>query len=192
MRKIIVSTLVTLDGVIEDPGGFGGSPHGGWAAPYFGEEAVERSLEHLATCDYFLCGRHSYEMFAKAWPDASGPYADRLNGIPKLVASTTLTGDLGWNATALAGDAVTALAELKQQPGGDIMTYGSPTLSASLLRHGLVDELDLLVVPVVVGAGKRLFADGAPRADLKLAGCSELGTGIAVLSYRPGSGDGTA
>ena len=185
MRKIIVSTLVTLDGVVEDPGGFGGSPHGGWAGPYFGEEAAKRSLEHLSTCDYFLCGRHSYELFSKAWPEASGPYADRLNSIPKLVASTTLTGDLGWNATLLAGDPLTTLAELKQEPGGDIMMYGSPALFASLLRQGLVDRLDLLVCPVVVGEGKRLFAPGAPRTELKPAGHSELGTGVTVFSYCP-------
>ncbi|WP_020664807.1 dihydrofolate reductase family protein [Amycolatopsis benzoatilytica] len=185
MRKIIVSTLMTLDGVVEDPGGFGESPYGGWAPAYFGDEAAARSLAHLSTCDYLLCGRRTYELFAKAWPNASGPYADRLNSIPKLVASTTLTGDLDWNATVLEGDAVGALAELKRQRGGDLMLYGSATLSASLLRHGLVDELSVLVFPIVVGAGKRLFADGAPRVELKLVERDELDGGVAGLRYRP-------
>lgn len=186
MRKLIVSTLITLDGVVEDPGGFGSSPHGGWAGPYFGEEAAQRSLSRLAGCDYFLCGRQTYELFAAAWPNASGPYADRLNSMPKLVASRTLTGDLTWNATRLDGDAVPALAELKRQPGRDLIMYGSPTLLQALLRHGLVDELELLIMPVVTGGGKRLFDDGAPRATLELIGRSDLSTGVAVLTYRPG------
>lgn len=185
MRKLIVSTLMTLDGVIDDPGGFTQSTHGGWAGPYFGDEAAQRSLEHLSTCDYFLCGRHTYEMFAKAWPHVTGPYADRLNSIPKLVASTTLTGELSWNATLLEGDAVSALAEIKQQPGGDIMMYGSPTLFHALLRHGLVDELDLMLFPLVIGSGQRLFVDGGSSATLELVGRDELSTGVVVLSYRP-------
>jgi dihydrofolate reductase len=185
LRKIIVSTLVTLDGVIEDPGGMAGTEHGGWAGPYFGEEGAKRALARLQTCDYFLCGRRTYEMFAKAWPNASGPYADKLNSIPKLVASTTLTEPLGWNARLLRGDAMAELDRLRQQDGGDILTYGSVTLMYSLLRHGLVDQLDLMVCPVVIGTGQRLFGDGSPAVQLELAGNTSLASGIAVLSYRP-------
>ena len=185
MRKIIVSTLVTLDNVVEDPGGFGESPHGGWAGPYFNDEAVQRSLDNLLECDYFLCGRHTYELFAKAWPNASGPYADRLNGMPKLVASTTLTGTLAWNATLIEGDVVAELRRIKQQPGSHIMMYGCPTLLRTLMQHNLVDDFNLLVCPVVVGGGRRLFDEGAPHASLTLVGQSRLSTGAAILNYQP-------
>lgn len=185
MRKIIVSTLVTLDGVIEDPGGMAGSENGGWANPYFQEEAGKRSLERLTACDYFLCGRHTYDMFAKAWPNIPGPYADKLNSIPKLVASTTLTGPLTWNATLLAGDTAAELRKIKEQDGRDIVMYGSVTLMHSLLRHGLIDQVDLMVCPIVLGAGQRLFGDGTPRLELEFAGHTDLSTGITVLSYRP-------
>jgi dihydrofolate reductase len=185
LRKLIVSTLVTLDNVVEDPGGFSGSPHGGWAGPYFDDEAAQRSLEHLFECDYFLCGRHTYELFAKAWPNASGPYADRLNSMPKLVASTKLTGKLAWNATLIDGDVVAALRKIKQQPGGHIMMYGCPTLLRTLLQHDLVDDFDLVVCPVVVGGGRRLFDEGAPSVRLTLVSQSQLSTGAALLSYQP-------
>lgn len=185
MRKIIVSTLVTLDGVIEDPSGIGGSPNAGWASPYFNAEAAQRSLDHLSECDYFLCGRRTYEMFAKQWPNGSGPYADRMNSIPKLVASTTLSGELSWNATLLGTDAIASLKKIKEQPGRDIMMYGSSTLMSSLLRHGLVDRLDLLVFPIVVGAGQRMFTEDGPKVKLNLVSQDELSTGAAVLSYQP-------
>jgi dihydrofolate reductase len=185
VRKIIVSTLVTLDGVVEDPGGMAGSEHGGWANTYFGDEAGKRALDRLLACDYFLCGRRTYEMFSKAWPKASGPYADRLNSIPKLVASTTLTEPLTWNARLLGGDAADELRKIKNEDGRDIVMYGSVTLMNSLLRHGLVDQLDLMVCPIVLGTGQRLFGDGSPRVESELAGHTALGTGIIVLSYHP-------
>ena len=185
MRRIIVSTLVTLDNVIEDPAGFGGSPHGGWAAPYFTDEEARTSLDHLSGCDYFLCGRHTYELFAKTWPGASGPYADRLNAMPKLVASRTLTGDLTWNATLLDGDVVADLRRITHQPGGDIMMYGCPTLLRTLVQNGLVDEVNLLVCPVVVGGGRRLFDDGAPGMRLELVAQNRNAAGAVSLRYRP-------
>ncbi|NUR95678.1 MAG: pyrimidine reductase [Kribbellaceae bacterium] len=182
MRKIIASTLITLDGVVEDPGGFGGTPFGGWAQAYFQEEAVRRSIEKLASCDYFLCGRRTYEMFSAAWGNAEGPYADRLRELPKLVASSTLTGELTWNATLLEGDAIAALERMKQEDGGDIMMYGNPTLLSALLENGLVDELDLMVHPLVLGTGARLEG---PRTELKLTGQHTLETGVIALSYAP-------
>ncbi|HZX02033.1 dihydrofolate reductase family protein [Kribbella sp.] len=182
MRKIIASTLMTLDGVVEDPGGFGGTPFGGWAQPYFGEEAVRRSIEKLASCDYFLCGRRTYEMFAAAWGNADGPYADRLRELPKLVASSTLTGELTWNATLLEGDAIATLKRIKQQDGGDIMMYGNPTLLHTLLENGLVDQLDLLVHPLVLGTGTKLTG---PRTALKLIDQQTLESGVLALSYQP-------
>lgn len=185
MRKIVVSTLVTADGVAEDPGGMAGFEHGGWANRYFNDEAGKRSLERLRSCDYFLCGRHTYEMFSHAWPNSSGPYADRLNAIPKLVASTTLAEPLTWNASLLKGDAIGALKKIKEEDGQDIVMYGSVSLMRSLLRHGLVDQLDLMVCPVVLGTGKRLFGEGGPAVELELAAHARLDTGIAILSYRP-------
>jgi dihydrofolate reductase len=185
LRKIIVSTLVTLDGVIEDPGGKGGFEHGGWANRYFNEEAAKRSLERLLACDYFLCGRRTYEMFSKAWPKMSGPYADKLNSIPKLVASTTLAEPLTWNARLVKGDVARELKKIKEQAGRDILMYGSPVLMRSLLQHGLIDQLDLMVCPIVIGEGQRLFGDGSPGVELKLAGHNDLTTGAVLLSYQP-------
>jgi dihydrofolate reductase len=185
LRKIIVSTLVTLDGVIQDPGGMGGFERGGWANRYFNEEAAKRSLERLLACDYFLCGRHTYEMFSKAWPKMSGPYADRLNSIPKLVVSTTLAEPLTWNAHLVKGDVSRELRKIKEQAGRDIIMYGSPVLMRSLLQHGLIDQLDLMVCPIVIGKGQRLFGDGGPSLDLQLAGHTGLATSVVILSYQP-------
>ena len=183
MRKITASTLMTLDGVVEDPSGLSGTAFGGWASPYFDAEAVQRSIDKLSGCDYFLCGRRTYEMFSAAWADAPGLYADRLRSLPKLVASTTLTGELTWNASLLAGDAVNALKQIKQEPGGDIMMYGNPTLLRTLLDNGLVDQLDIALHPLVLGAGARLFPDGAPRTELTLQAQSQLPTGVMLLTY---------
>ncbi|MET7278919.1 dihydrofolate reductase family protein [Kribbella sp. NPDC005582] len=185
VRRIIVSTLVTADGVAEDPGGMAGFEHGGWANRYFNEEVGKRSMERLLSCDYFLCGRRTYEMFSTAWPNSSGPYADRLNAIPKLVASTTLAEPLTWNASLLTGDAIGALRKIKEEDGQDILMYGSVSLMHSLLRNGLVDQLDLMVCPIILGTGQRLFGEGGPVVELELTGQTHLATGIAVLSYRP-------
>ncbi|RZT12785.1 dihydrofolate reductase [Kribbella sp. VKM Ac-2569] len=182
MRKIIASALMTLDGVVEDPGGYSGTAYGGWAQPYFGQESVRLSIEKLATCDYFLCGRRTYEMFAAAWGNADGPYADRLRSLPKLVASSTLTGKLTWNATLLEGDAIAALRQIKKEDGGDIMMYGNPALLRSLLEHGLVDELEIMLHPLVLGTGQMLFAE---RTELKLVRQKTLQSGVLVLTYEP-------
>ena len=185
MRKIIVSTLVTLDGVIEDPGGIDGFKYGGWAERYFNEQAAKRSLERLLACDYFLCGRHTYEMFSRTWPKVPGSYADRLNNIPKLVASRTLKEPLTWNARLVKGDLAKELKTIKEQAGRDILMYGSPVLMRSLLQHRLIDQLDLMVCPIVIGEGQRLFGDGNLSLDLQLAGNARLATGVVILSYQP-------
>src|ERR1700751_1140498 len=158
MRKLSVSTLVTLDGVIQDPGGFGETAHGGWGSPYFTPEAQQNALEHLQAADYFLIGRVTYELLRKAWSNVKGsPYLDRMNEIPKLVASTTLSGPLPWNATVINGDVAAAIAGLKQQPGGHIEVYGSVTLVQTLMRQSLVDEYRVAVHPIVLGGGTQLF-----------------------------------
>lgn len=156
-----------------------------WANRYFNDEAAKRSLERLLACDYFLCGRRTYEMFSKAWPKMSGPYADRLNSMPKLVASTTLSEPLAWNARLVKGDVPKELMTIKEQAGRDIVMYGSPVLMRSLLRHGLIDQLDLVVCPIVIGEGQRLFGDGRTGVELKLAGHNDLATGVVILSYQP-------
>jgi dihydrofolate reductase len=184
LRKIIVSTLVTLDGVIEDPGGMGAFTHGGWANRYFNEEAAKRSLERLLACDYFLCGRRTYEVFSNAWPRRSGPYAHKLNSMPKLVASTTLPEPLTWNARLVKGDVAQELKKIKEQVGRDIVMYGSPVLMRSLLQHGLIDQLDLMICPIVIGVGQRLFGEGT-LLELKSAGYTDLASGVVILSYQP-------
>jgi len=184
MRKLSVSTLVTLDGVIQDPGGFGETEQGGWANPYFTAEAQQNALEHLWAADYFLLGRVTYQLLHKTWGDIKGgAYLDRMNEIPKLVASTTLTGPLPWNATAIGADVAAEITRLKQEPGGDIEMYGSATLVQTLMRHDLIDEFRIAVHPLVLGDGTRLFPRGGVSATLRLTDTRTLDSGVASLTY---------
>jgi dihydrofolate reductase len=186
MRKLSVSTLVTLDGVIQDPGGFGETDQGGWGNPYFTEEAQQDAYEHLMAADYFLCGRVTYELLHKTWGSIKGgPYLDRMNSIPKLVASRTLTGPLEWNATLIKGDVAAQIARLKQEPGKDIEMYGSTTLMQALMENDLIDEYRIWVHPFVIGGGKRLFTESGQTARLRLAGTKTLSSGVVVLTYEP-------
>ena len=186
MRKLSVSTLVTLDGVIQDPGGFGETEQGGWGNPYFTADAQQAALEHLQAADYFLIGRVTYELLHKAWGNIQGsPYLDRMNEIPKLVASATLTGPLPWNATVINGDVAAEIARLKQQPGGDIEVYGSATLVQTLMRHNLIDEYRVAVHPIVLGGGTQLFPQGGVSATLQLAGTRTQDSGVVSLTYVP-------
>ena len=190
MRKLSVSTLVTLDGVIQDPGGFGETGQGGWASPYFTAQAQQAALEQLRASDYFLIGRVTYELLHKTWGNVKGSaYMDRMNEIPKLVASTTLTGRLPWNATAIDGDVAAEIARLKQESGGDIEVYGSATLVQTLMRHNLIDEYRVAVHPIVLGAGTRLFPQGGVGATLQLTGTRTLDSGVASLTYVPADRD---
>ena len=186
MRKLSVSTLVTLDGVIQDPGGFGETAHGGWASPYFTAAAQQNALEHAQAADYFLIGRVTYELLRKAWSSLKGSaYLDRMNEMPKLVASTTLTGPLPWNATAINGDVAAEITRIKQQDGGDIEVYGSATLVQTLMRHNLIDEYRIHVHPIVLGGGTQLFPQGGVSAALRLTGAHMLDSGVAGLTYVP-------
>ena len=154
MGKLSVSTLVTLDGVIQDPGGFGETSQGGWGNPYFTEEAQQDAYEHLMASDYFLCGRVTYELLSKTWGKIKGgPYLDRMNSIPKLVASRTLTEPLEWNATLIKGDVPGAIAKLKVE-GKNIEMYGSADLMQTLIEHDLIDEYRIWVHPFVIGRGE--------------------------------------
>jgi dihydrofolate reductase len=186
MRKLSVSTLVSLDGVIQDPGGFGESAQGGWANPYFDDEATQDSYEHLMASDYFLCGRITYELLSKAWGGIKGgPYLERMNSMPKLVASRTLKEPLGWNATLIKGDVAEEVAKLKRGSGGQIEMYGSASLMQTLMQHDLIDEYRIWIHPLVLGSGKRLFPGTGQAAKLQLTGAKSRSSGVVVMTYAP-------
>jgi len=186
MRKLVVSTLVTLDGVVQDPGGFGETAQGGWASPYFTEEAARESYENLMESDYFLCGRVTYHLLSRAWGKIKeGPYLERMNAIPKLVASNTLKEPLEWNATLIKGDVAREIARLKQESGRNIEMYGSTTLMQTLMQHDLIDEYRIWVHPLIVGSGKRLFPENGQNAKLKLTNTKTRSSGVVGLLLVP-------
>jgi dihydrofolate reductase len=180
MRKVIASELVSLDGVMEAPEK--------WHLPYFNDEMGEAIGAAMAEADAMLFGRVTYEEFAAFWPNQSGDdqeFADYMNNTPKFVVSTTLKEPLEWNnSTLINGDVAEEIIKLKQQPGRDISISGSGALVRSLLADGLLDELRLMVHPVVVGSGKRLFADGSDQKALKHADSKTFGTGVLYLTYQ--------
>ena len=174
MRKLIVSSLVSLDGVYGDPQS--------WAGDYFDEQAATESLAVLLESDAMLMGRNTYEYFAPAWSSPSGAYLERMNEMRKYVFSSTLT-TAGWNNTAIiSGDPVAAVRELKEQGNGHLMIYGYGQLAQTLLEHGLVDELDFAVNPVVLGSGTTLFRPGK-RTNLRLVSITQRRNGVVILSY---------
>ena len=179
MRKIVSGLFVSLDGVVESPER--------WNTPYFNDEIGAELGSQMAAADTMLLGRVTYEEFAAYWSDKGSdvPFADAMNGIPKLVASKTLE-QVDWqNTTLINGNLVDRLTELKQQRGKDIVTSGSATLVGSLLHAGLLDELRLLVYPVVVGRGRRLFENGSEQKPLELLASRTLGNGVLSLTYAP-------
>ena len=200
--KLTVTTFQTLDGVMQAPGGpeedpSGGFEHGGWLVPHADEDMGEFMDQTFSAAEAFLLGRFTYQTFAAHWPkvdDPEDPVASRLNALPKHVASRTLREeDLGWNGATLLGDDVPArVAELKARPGGELQVHGSAGLIQTLLQHGLVDELRLLTFPVVLGAGKRLFGEGAVPAGVRLteSRTTSAGTIIGVYAFegRPAYG----
>lgn len=187
MRKVIVQEYMSLDGVMEDPGGAEGFEHGGWTVPYWNDEIGQVQQDELFASDALLLGRVTYQGFAAAWPsmtDEAG-FADRMNGLPKFVASTTLQEPLAWNNSRLiTGDVAEEVAKLKQQPGQDILIYGSGELVRRLGQHDLIDEYRLLVYPVALGSGKQLFRDGS-KISLRPVETRALGSGVVLLSYQP-------
>jgi dihydrofolate reductase len=176
MRKLVVSSFVSLDGVIESPMT--------WASRYFDDECKHFALQKLESVDYFLLGRIAYETFSAVWPQIRGnPYMDRINGLKKLVASKTIR-DCSWNATVIADDVPAELSAIKQQRGGDIMKYGITQLDQTLLANGLVDEYHLWIMPLRVGVGKRAFADVDPSlVNLRLFSTHTFTNGVVTLSY---------
>jgi len=184
MRSVIVIEYVSLDGVIQDPGGAGEFEHRGWTIPYWNDEIAKYQSDQLFASDALLLGRVTYEEFVASWPLRSGdPFTDRMNGLPKFVATTTLD-QLEWNATPLKGDVAAEVAKLKQQSGQDLLIYGSGELVRTLMHHNLIDEYRLLVYPVVVGNGKRLFGDGS-TTTLKLVDTKPFSSGVVALTYQP-------
>ena len=176
MRKLVESTFVTLDGVISEPQN--------WSPPYWDEEHKAYASKLLFAADALLLGRETYENFAQAWPERSGDdFTDRINGMPKHVASRTL-GEATWNSTIIQGDVAEAVAELKQEPGESILKYGTGELDRTLLAHGLIDELHFWVFPVLAGGGQHLI-EGIETTHLKLVESTRFGSGIVVLTYSP-------
>ena len=188
MGKIVVTEFVSLDGVIEAPGGGEDYRHGGWTFEIDrGAEGDEFKLDELREAEVQLLGRVTYEGFAAAWPtieDEAG-FAEKMNGMPKYVVSSTLE-EASWNnSTVLSGDFAEEIAKLKREVGGVILVAGSAQLVQGLIEHDLVDELRLMVFPVVLGSGKRLFGPSAEKTSLKLTDSKTVGDGIAILTYTP-------
>lgn len=184
MRKLIVSEFMTLDGVMEAPGGEPSHPHTGWVADFHSPEFTTYKFNEIVEAETLLVGRVTYESFAEAWPARDGEFADRMNAMPKLVASTTLT-DPDWkNTTVLEGDVVEAIRAEKAEDGGPILVAGSCTLVHTLLGANLVDELRLMVFPVTVGSGLKVFPQTPEKATFELVECQSLPTGVLTLSYR--------
>jgi len=185
MRKLIVSEFVTLDGVMEAPGGEGDHPHAGWVFDFFGPEQEKYKLDETLEADILLLGRVTYDGFADAWPQRSGAFANKMNVMRKYVASKQVRG-LKWNNSKLLdGKVPEAVSDLKQSDGGPILVAGSRTLVHALMKHDLVDEYRLMVHPVVVGGGMRLFPDNGAKTVLKLVDAQAFSTGVVVYTYHP-------
>jgi dihydrofolate reductase len=192
--RLVISDFISLDGVVQSPGGAdedtdGGFTHGGWSMPYFDPEAMGRVVgEGLAATEALLFGRRTWQTMAAAWPGRAGdPFADRMNELPKYVVSRTLTaGDLTWNNSTLlpADDAVGAVRTLKAGGDGDLQVMGSASLARTLIANDLVDQLNLMIEPIVLGGGKRLFPDDGAARPLELVQSVTASTGVLVCTYR--------
>jgi dihydrofolate reductase len=193
--RLVISDFISLDGVAQAPGGQaedtdGGFQHGGWSMPYFDVDTMGRAVgEAMATTGALLFGRRTWQTMAAAWPDRAGdPFADRMNAIDKWVVSGTLSQqDLTWtNSTLIPAASLTEqVGRLKRLEGGDLQVMGSLTLARSLISAGLVDEYRLMVEPVVLGGGKRLFPDDGTRRGLELVSATTAATGVLICVYRP-------
>ncbi|SEM10065.1 dihydrofolate reductase family protein [Rhodococcus maanshanensis] len=193
--RIVISEFISLDGVVQAPGGpeedtDGGFAHGGWTHPFFDPEVVGGAFDDaLSKAEALLFGRRTWQTMAGAWPERAGdPFADKMNAIAKYVVSDTLGDDeLTWeNTTRISGDeAVARIRELRETEGGDLVVMGSPTLVRTLLQEGLVDELRLMVMPVLLGGGKTIFPDGGKLNTLELVSTVISSAGVHVCTYRP-------
>jgi dihydrofolate reductase len=182
MRKLIVTEFVSLDGVMEAPGGEEGYRHSGWVAPFFTDELGTYKYEEQAAAEILLLGRTTYESFYGAWPGRDGPMADKINTMTKYVASTTL-GSSDWHDTTVTADVERVVGELKAADGGPILVAGSRTLVHSLLAAGLVDEINLQVFPLLLGSGARLYPETTDQQALRLIASRALNNGVMLQSY---------
>jgi dihydrofolate reductase len=189
MGKLVVSQFVSVDGVMEDPGGAEDFSRGGWAFKFArGDEGDRFKLDEVMGAQALLLGRVTYEGFAAAWPSREGEFADKFNNMPKYVVSTTLS-DPDWSNTTVIGDDVAASVEkLKAEVDGDILVNGSAQLVEALVENDLVDEYRLMVFPTVLGTGKRLFGDPGEAKSLKLTRSQAVGDGVLILVYEPAAG----
>ncbi len=186
MRKIIVSEFITLDGVMEDPGGAEQTPRGGWAFQFErGPEGDRFKLDEVMQAGALLMGRKTYQGFAAAWPSRTGEFADQMNSMPKYVVSQTLENPSWKNTTVIKRNVVEEVSQLKTQSGGEILVAGSGQLVNTLMQHGLVDEYRLMVYPLILGTGKCLFNNGSVQHTLRLVEARPVGSGILILVYHP-------
>ncbi len=185
MGRIVVTEFVSLDGVMEDPGGSEDFKYGGWTFQFDRGEGDKFKLDETMQTEALLLGRVTYEGFAAAWPSREGEFADKFNTMPKYVVSSTLR-DPSWNnTTVLDGDVVQAVSKLRDETDGDVVVHGSRQLVQTLLEHDLVDELRLMVFPVMLGSGMRLFGDTTDKKALELVEAKTVGDGITIMIYRP-------
>jgi dihydrofolate reductase len=192
MTKIVVTEFVSLDGVIEAPGGGEPYRHAGWTfAIDRGAEGDKFKLDEALASDGLLLGRTTYEGFAAAWPSMQGEFADKFNGMPKYVVSSTLSDEqASWsNTTVLRGELAAEIAKLREQDVGELVVHGSAQLVQGLLELGLVDELRLMLFPVVLGSGKRLFGESEQKLPMRLRSSQIVGDGVAILVYEPAPAD---
>jgi dihydrofolate reductase len=184
MGRIVITEFVSLDGVMEGPGGGQDFKHAGWTFKIArGPEGDEFKLDEALTSEALLLGRVTYEGFAAAWPTMQGEFADKFNGMPKYVVSSTLTKPTWNNSTILGGDVVEQVAQLRERLEGEIVVHGSAQLAQTLIAHDLVDELRLMVFPVLLGSGKRLFGELSEPKRLQLSESRTVGDGISILIY---------
>jgi dihydrofolate reductase len=186
MGRIVVTEFVSLDGVIEDPGGAEDFKYGGWSFEIDrGDEGNQFKVDETMSSTALLLGRVTYEGFAEAWPSREGDFADKFNSMPKYVVSTTLENPEWNNSTVLKGDIADEVTKLKREQDGDIVVHGSARLVQTLLEHDLVDVLRLMVYPVVLGSGKRLFGETSDKKPLRLVDTKVVGDGVAIFTYAP-------
>ena len=186
MGRIVVTEFVSLDGVVEAPGGGEDFKYGGWSFEIDrGDEGNKFKLDETMSSEVLLLGRVTYEGFAAAWPSRDGEFADKFNSMPKYVVSSTLEDPEWNNTTVLKGDVTEEAAKLKQEVDGNIVVHGSPRLVQTLLDHDLVDEFRLMVFPVVLGTGKRLFGETSDKKTLRLVDSKVVGDGVSINIYQP-------
>ena len=184
MGRIVVTEFISVDGVIEDPGGAEDFKYGGWSFEFDrGEDGNQFKLDETNDSAALLLGRKTYEGFADAWPSREGEFADKFNNMPKYVVSSTLKDPEWTNTTVIEGDVAESVAKLRDEVDGDIVVHGSAQLTQALIENGLVDELRLMVFPVVLGSGKRLFGETSNKKPLKLTSSKTVGDGVSIQVY---------